>query len=114
MLTRISLPRGDTLVHSERRTIRMRTMMKVVALDVAILPPPDVMARAMDYSAALPADGSQGLRLDDEHLPHITLTQQFVRQEELDVVFANIEDVLEQQPPLRMRVTGSGHSGHTL
>ena len=89
-------------------------MMKVVALDVAILPPPDVMARAMDYSAALPADGSQGLRLDDEHLPHITLTQQFVRQEELDVVFANIEDVLEQQPPLRMRITGSGHSGHTL
>ena len=30
-------------------------MAPVVALDVAILPPPDVSARAVEYSAALPA-----------------------------------------------------------
>lgn len=92
----------------------MRKMVKIVALDVAILPPPDVMSSAIAWSAALPAEGSQGLRLDAEHLPHITLTQQFVRHEELDVVFSHIEDVLENQAPLRIRITGGGQSGHTL
>ena len=89
-------------------------MVKIVALDMAILPPPDVMSRAIAYSAALPAEGSQGLRLDGEHLPHITLTQQFVRHEELDIVFSRVEDVLEVQPPVRIKITGGGQSGHTL
>lgn len=92
----------------------MRSMVKTVALDVAILPPPDVMSKAIAYSAALPAEGSQGLRLDGEHLPHITLTQQFVRHEELDIVFSHIEDVLEEQAPLRIRVTGGGQSGRSV
>jgi 2'-5' RNA ligase len=85
-----------------------------VALDVALLPPPEVMSRAIAYSAALPPEESKGLRLDGEHLPHITLTQQFVRYEELDAVFMRVEDVLEEQPPLRIRITGGGQSGHTL
>jgi 2'-5' RNA ligase len=89
-------------------------MVKLVALDVAILPPPDVMSRAIAHSAALPAEESQGLRLDAEHLPHITLTQQFVRHEELEVAFSRVEDVLEEQAPLRIRITGGGHSGHTV
>ena len=92
----------------------MRMMVKIVALDEAILPPPDVMSKAIAYSAALPAEESQGLRLDGEHLPHITLTQQFVRHEELDIVFSHIEDVLEEQAPLRIRITGGGQSGRTL
>ena len=100
-------------------------MVPVVALDVAILPPPDVTARAVEYSAALPALNERrsverepvegpALRLDADHLPHITLTQLFVRQEELDAAFERIDDVLAAQPPLRVRITGSGHSGHTL
>ena len=89
-------------------------MVKVVALDVAILPPPDIMSGAIACSAALPAEGSQGFRLDGEHLPHITLTQQFVRHEELDMVFSRVEDVLEGRAPLRIRITGGGQSGHTL
>ena len=88
--------------------------MKLVALDVAILPPADVTKRAIDYSAALPAEGAQGLTLDAEHLPHLTLTQQFVREEELEAVFGRIDEVLQEQRPLRILMTGSGHSGHTL
>jgi 2'-5' RNA ligase len=92
----------------------MRLMAKLVALDVAILPPPEVSARAVELSASLPAEGSQGLRLDAEHLPHVTLAQQFVREEELDAVFERIDAVVAGQPPMRVLVTGSGNSGHTL
>jgi len=92
----------------------MQAMTKLVAVDVAILPPPDVMARAIACSAALPRNGSDGLQLDAAHLPHITLTQQFVRYEDLDGVYAEIDEVLEAQSPLRLRITGSGQSGNTL
>ena len=92
----------------------MQNMTKLVALDVAILPPPDVMARAIAASAALPRDGSERLVLDAAHLPHITLTQHLVRYEELDGVYAEIDEVLENQRPLPLSITGGGQSGNTL
>jgi len=87
---------------------------KLVALDVAILPPPDVMARAIAYSAALPDDGSERLRLDAQHLPHITLTQHFIKYDELDGAYAEIDEVLERQRPLHITITGGGQSARTL
>lgn len=92
----------------------MRAMTKLVAVDVAILPPPDVMARAIAFSAGLPRDGSDRLQLDAAHLPHITLTQQFVGYEEIDGIYAEIEEVLEAQLPLQLTITGSGQSGKTM
>lgn len=92
----------------------MREMPKLVALDVAILPPPEVMGRAIAYSAALPDEGAERLQLDAQHLPHITLTQHFVKHEELEGMFAEIDEVLEQQRPLRLRITGGGQSAQTL
>src|SRR5262245_38749451 len=92
----------------------MQPMPKLVALDVAILPPPDIMARAIACSAALPRDGAERLVLDAAHLPHITLTQHFVRYEELEGAYAEIDEVLETQLPLSLTITGGGHSGNTL
>jgi hypothetical protein len=89
-------------------------MSKLVAIDVAILPPPEVSQRAIELSAALPEEGSQGLRLDAEHLPHVTLTQQFVRDDELDLAFEHADTVLRDYPPFEVVVTGAGHGGHTL
>lgn len=92
----------------------MRGMSKLVALDVALLPPPDVAARAIEYSAGLPAEGSEERRLDAEHRPHVTLTQQFVREEELDAAFERIEDVVRAFHPIRMQVSGGEKHGHTV
>jgi 2'-5' RNA ligase len=111
-------------------------MEKLIALDVAILPPAEVSKRAMALSAALsaeeerhegvpvdreerregvPADReSQGLRLDHEHLPHITLTQQFIREEEIDVALSHIDGVLRDVSPLRIIATGGGKGGHAI
>lgn len=81
-------------------------MTKLLALDVAILPPADVRQQAVRLSATLPADESRGLRLDAERLPHITLTQQFVRVDELDAIFERLDEALRGQPPLTIPVTG--------
>ncbi len=88
--------------------------MDLLALDVAILPPPDVAEMAMTLSAALPASESQGLRLDLEHLPHVTLLQQFVRTAEFNVAAHTIDEIVRPLPPLRLRVSGTGASGRTV
>jgi 2'-5' RNA ligase len=53
-------------------------MSAALAIDIAILPPADVSQRAIELSAQLPRDHSEGLLLGPEYLPHITLLQQFV------------------------------------
>jgi 2'-5' RNA ligase len=89
-------------------------MSKLLALDVALLPPPDVRQRAIELSAGLPGEHADRLRLDAEHIPHITLTQQFIRVEELDAAFERIDDVLRGEAPVTVNVTGGGKGGHSV
>jgi 2'-5' RNA ligase len=84
------------------------------AIDIAILPPADVSARAIALSAALPADESQGLLLGADYLPHITLTQQFVLSESLNSLLAHIDGVLHDHAPLHVHVTGGGKGSHSV
>jgi 2'-5' RNA ligase len=86
----------------------------LIAVDVAILPPPAVARAAIDLSAALPAAESQGLRLDATHLPHITLTQQFVTVGAVPDVADAIDHVLAQCPPLRLAIAGPGRGSRSV
>jgi 2'-5' RNA ligase len=87
-------------------------MSALLALDVALLLPPDARQRAMKISASLPPAESHGFILDADHLPHITLTQQFVRVEEIDAALERIDETLRGERPLSVRVTGGG-KGHS-
>ena len=80
----------------------------MIALDVALLLPSDIERQAVALSAALPLSESKGLRLDADHLPHVTLTQQFVRPNELEQVFAHIDDLLRGRRALTLTVAGGG------
>jgi 2'-5' RNA ligase len=86
----------------------------MVALDVAILPPPGVRDLAVQLSASLPPAESKGFMLDEEHLPHLTLTQQFVRASDVEEAFDCVDTVLRAYPPLRLRVIGGGNAGSTV
>ena len=85
-----------------------------VAIDIAILPPADVAARAIALSAALPSGESQGLLLGADCLPHITLTQQFVPYASLDPLLAQLDRVLHDREPLHLRVTGGGKGRNSV
>jgi 2'-5' RNA ligase len=80
----------------------------LLALDVAILPPPEVSQRAIQLSASLPESESLGLRLGGDMLPHITLTQQFIQTTDLDIVLEQVVSVLAAVRPLHLVVTGAG------
>lgn len=89
-------------------------MANLIAVDVAILPPADVSAQAIACNLELPAAGFRGLRLDADHLPHVTLTQQFIREDQLEPALAAIDRVLAAQPPIRVVVTGGARGDHTV
>jgi 2'-5' RNA ligase len=84
------------------------------AVDIAILPPPDVSQRAVALSAGLPLEESQGLQLGPEYLPHITLTQQFISRDALDEAIAHVDVVLRDQQPLSLRVVGGARGSNSV
>jgi 2'-5' RNA ligase len=86
----------------------------VVAIDIAILPPPEVTNRAIALSAALPAGDSQGLLLGADCVPHITLAQQFVPSQSLDSLLARLDSALRDRAPLHLRVTGGGKGSNSV
>jgi 2'-5' RNA ligase len=89
-------------------------MSALLALDVALLLPPDARAHAIRLSESLPSAESHGLRLGPEHLPHITLTQQFVRVDEVEAVLEHIDETLRGHPPVTVHVSGGGKSGSSV
>lgn len=89
-------------------------MCEITAVDIAILPPADVSARAIALSAALPVSESQGLQLGAACLPHMTLTQQFVPTASLDTLIAVLDDVLRGREPLSLQVTGGGRGSSSV
>lgn len=85
--------------------------MSLLALDIALLPPLDVRYTAIELSAALPPSESHGLRLDEDHIPHITLSQCFIRAEEFDAAMDKVDEVVRRTKPLPLTITGGGR-GH--
>jgi 2'-5' RNA ligase len=90
-------------------------MLPLIAVDIAILPPPSVARLALELSAALPREESQGLLLDaDDYLPHITLLQQFVSSDALSTFLDRVGDVVQRHRAIALRVTGGGMGGSSV
>jgi 2'-5' RNA ligase len=89
-------------------------MTSLIAMDVAMLPPAPVADAAIHLSASLPVNESEGLRLDDAHLPHVTLTQQFIAHAALEEAAAAVADVLRGRPALQLSVAGPGRGRRSV
>lgn len=87
----------------------------MLALAVAILPPTHVGDQARRLSEELGRGrDDERLVLDGTHLPHITLTQQFIRRDELEAAFERIDAVLRAHPPLPLTVLGGGRGSSSV
>ena len=71
----------------------------LLALDIAILLPPDASASVelLNKQLSAPPDG---FRFSARHLPHISLVQQFSPTTELTVIEQTIADVVSKHPPI--------------
>jgi 2'-5' RNA ligase len=90
-------------------------MSSVIAVDIAIVPPPSVFHLAIELSAALPPEESQGLLLrPDDYLPHITLLQQFVSVDAMATFLDRVGDVVQRHRALTLRMAGGGMGSSTV
>jgi 2'-5' RNA ligase len=89
-------------------------MEPLIAVDVAILPPPEIAQTAVALNAGLPVGESKGLRLDAAHLPHVTLTQQFVMGSAVPDVAGAVARVLRDRPPFPLTITGPGRGSSSV
>lgn len=78
---------------------------RLLALDVAVLPPAPCRRRLADLNAGL-APPPAGFRFDDTHLAHVTLAQQFVAADRLDDLVRRLAEVVRGAAALRLRLTG--------
>ncbi len=78
---------------------------RLLALDVALLPPAACRPRLSALNAALDPP-PRGFRFDATHLPHVTLAQQFVAADRLDDLVRRLADLVRGTAPLRLRSTG--------
>ena len=66
----------------------------MIAIDVVLLPPPEVMEKVVEINKEIVSKGSKDIVLDKEKcLPHITLAMGCIKEEELKVIQKVIEEV---------------------
>lgn len=73
-------------------------MNPIIAIDVALLPPEEVIAKAKKVNGQLWEQTRKGFRFDETHLPHITLVQMFVNESDLPAVQETIDLLIPKLP----------------
>jgi hypothetical protein len=88
-------------------------MGKLIAIDVAIIPPKSVYDWAVKINNELWAEHHLGYKMDETHLPHISLFQAFVREQEIEIINETIAKQLTQHHPLQLIAKGGSTETHT-
>jgi 2'-5' RNA ligase len=86
----------------------------MIAIDVALLPPDAVNARAREINRLLADDHPSELRLDARHLPHVSLAQQFVEADRIDAVLGCVAGIARTQQALPLRIAHPAAEGRTV
>ena len=85
-------------------------MSDVTAVDVALLPAHDLERRLVAVNSAL-APPPAGFRFDSTHLAHLTLAQQFVRHDDIELLSRGIGRTLQRHRPLTLTTTNVSVGG---
>jgi 2'-5' RNA ligase len=80
----------------------------MTAVDVILLPPPDVMEKAMDMNAAIQEAGSLDIALDREKcLPHITIAMGCVKEEDIPRLVGILSGIAGSFAPIKLEAVAS-------
>lgn len=85
-------------------------MSGLIAIDILIDPDDTMLTHAKAANARMLASAADGFALDEHHQPHITVLQRYVRIDELDAVFAAVEDVLDAASVGSIPLTAAGYA----
>ena len=83
--------------------------MSVIAINVLMDPDPATVERARAVNARLRESFPHGFALDENHAPHLTILQRFVRTADVEAVAKAVAAVLRDGPPVRWESRAVGY-----
>ena len=101
LIAAIGIGLGSMLSHAESPGAHQTP---VTAIDILLEPDATMLRHAEASNARLLKVYPKGFALDEEHRPHITLLQRFVRTADLDRVYVAAEKVLADAKVTRLRL----------
>ncbi len=82
---------------------------EIVAIDVLLHPDATMLAAAAKANAALRGDYPAGFALDKLHTPHISMIQRFVRQDDLERIYGELDKVFAEVAPTSLQLQAVGY-----
>ena len=82
---------------------------KMIAINVLLELDELLSRRAKDANAVLRRNYPNGFALDESHVPHVTLVQRYVEQDELDKVSAAVSRVAKSNDPRALELEIAGY-----
>lgn len=80
-------------------------MSSLTAIDILILPDPAMQTKATAWNTRLRQSVPDGFTLDENHTPHITLLQRYVRTGQLDDVYNVVASTIATAPVETLELT---------
>jgi hypothetical protein len=74
------------------------------AITVALEPDSTMVSHATSANTVLKANYPKGFALDESHHPHMTLVQAIVRTQDLDQVYAKINEIIANDDPKNLKL----------
>ena len=82
---------------------------EIVAIDVLLHPDATMLAAAAQANAELRGDYPAGFALDKLHTPHISMIQRFVRGDDLERIYGELDKVFAEVEPTSLRLQAIGY-----
>jgi len=80
-----------------------------IAIDIVLLPPDEVMKRAIDMNRVLSEKYDNGITLrPDKCMPHITLAMGCIRKSDIDQIASQMEEISYKFANVELEVEGGG------
>lgn len=81
-------------------------MASLTAVDILIIPDDTMLTHAKSWNTRLLESVPTGFALDEQHTPHITLLQRYVRTDRLDELYGVVDTVIAAAPVATLEFTG--------
>jgi hypothetical protein len=78
---------------------------ELTAIDVLLNPDETLVKRAFEVNERLIHEFSKGFKLDESHVPHISILQRYVRTTDLEKVFDAVKNVISSENVASLQLT---------
>ena len=78
---------------------------ELTAIDILLNPDENIVERAIEINKRLLEEYPLGFKLDESHIPHISILHCYVRTKDLEKVYSVVENVIKSENVTSLQLT---------